>query len=160
MDVSLSELWELVMDREAWHAVIHGVPKSRTRLSDWTDWLTKSIVILPPCLFCTGVQELERVSLCPWYSENSPLYVLILVYFYSLWEAVSGPSQSWYVPHYQTVSCIISLMVSPFLSILSIWNTYDLLLDFQDWCTTCLFSPTFHLFVFISFPQSRRLLQF
>ena len=34
MDVSLSELWEMVMDREAWRAVIHGVTKSRTRLSD------------------------------------------------------------------------------------------------------------------------------
>ena len=37
MDVSLGELRELVMDREAWHAMIHGVPKSQTRLSDCTE---------------------------------------------------------------------------------------------------------------------------
>ena len=44
MGMSLSKLQEFVRDREAWRAVIHGVAKSWTRLSDWTDWLT--IIVL------------------------------------------------------------------------------------------------------------------
>ena len=48
MDMSLSKLREFVMDREAWHAVAHGVMKSRTRLSDWTE-LIPIIILTENC---------------------------------------------------------------------------------------------------------------
>ena len=52
MNISLSKLWELVMDREAWRAAVHGVAKSRTWLRDWTEQLIHVVVQQKTTQYC------------------------------------------------------------------------------------------------------------
>ena len=107
MDISLSKFQEMVKDREAWLAVVHGVPKSQTRLSEWTTTTTT---------VCVCVCVLSRVWLyeTPWtVAHQAPLSVEFSRQEYwiappfpspaDLPNKTTGPKQSclYYIPHHQ-----------------------------------------------------------
>ena len=115
MDVSLSELQELVMDREAWRAVIHGVTKSQTRLN-WTElnWRVNDIEHISMCLFAICISSsVKRFCL------SSVHFIMFACFFYcgifesSLYSFGTNPlSDMWFFNIFSPFAICLFILLS------------------------------------------------
>ena len=82
MDMGLGGLQELVMDREAWRAAIHGVTKSQTRLSNWTYWLLSQLFSFSPFTFIKKLFSSSSLSVV---RVVSSAHLRLLVFLWQFW---------------------------------------------------------------------------
>ena len=84
IDMNLSKLWELVIDRETWRATVHGVTKSRTQLSDWT-----TRVVLP-IIDSQVTESLAILAQCPFLPSAMPAFASCILGFSFRWVCVTS----------------------------------------------------------------------
>ena len=114
MDISLSELQELVMDRGAWHAVIHGIAKRWTWLSNWTEWTDWSPLLqVRSCLYSAHFSFIfiSQPHGCPYNLKNRfyslEFWVMDLIFSDSLLQLhLILPSQGIALPYLQEAETI------------------------------------------------------
>ena len=137
MDMSLSKLWELVIDREAWLTAVHGVVKSQIWLSDWTDWLWKTVwrffkelgIKLPynPATPLLGICP-EKTTI-PKYTWTT-MFIAPLFATARTWKQPRCPltyewiKKLWYI---NTMDCYSAIKRNKFESVLVRWMN-------QGWC--------------------------
>ena len=106
MDMCLSKFWELVMDREAWHVAVHGVAKSWTWLSDWTE-LNAKVLVAQSCL------TLCNPMVSPW---NSPGKNTRVGWHFLLQEIFSTQESNLGLPHCRQILYNLSYQGYPKLN--------------------------------------------